>query len=238
MNATFSPVGRRCPGASASLSQSGGVGIELLVPAHALGLGISTFVSMGNKADVSSNDLLQYWADDPRPTSSCCTSSRSATRGKFAHAGARTRAPQADRRARRAAGPPPAPGALGRTPRRSRSRRRRRRPLPPDRVSSVSTRSRSSSTSLRSLVTQPVPAGRRVAVMSNGGGPAIVAADACVAAGLEVPELSPTMQAALHELAPTGGVQNPVDLIASAGATVFERAAELLLDRARSMPCW
>ena len=41
------------------------MGIELLARAHALGLGVSTFVSMGNKADVSGNDLMQYWAADP-----------------------------------------------------------------------------------------------------------------------------------------------------------------------------
>jgi acyl-CoA synthetase (NDP forming) len=80
------------------------------------------------------------------------------------------------------------------------------------------------------LMHPPVPAGRRVAVMSNGGGPAIVAADACVAAGLEVPELSAALQGELHQLAPTGGVKNPVDLIATADADVFERATRLVLE--------
>ena len=79
------------------------------------------------------------------------------------------------------------------------------------------------------LAHQPVPAGRRVAVVSNGGGPGIVAADACAAAGLQVPELSSELQGALRALAPSGGVQNPVDLIAAAGADVFERAVGLLL---------
>jgi acyl-CoA synthetase (NDP forming) len=80
------------------------------------------------------------------------------------------------------------------------------------------------------LVHQPVPMGRRVAVMSNGGGPAIVAADACIAAGLQVPELSERLQGELRLLAPTGGAGNPVDLVAAAGAPVFERAAQLLLE--------
>ena len=64
MNATFSPVAP-VPGHVGCASQSGGVGIELLARAHTLGLGVSTFVSMGNKADVSGNDLMQYWTDDP-----------------------------------------------------------------------------------------------------------------------------------------------------------------------------
>ena len=72
------------------------------------------------------------------------------------------------------------------------------------------------------LVHQPVPRGRRVAVMSNGGGPGIIAADASVAAGLEVPALSPALQEELRALAlPGSSVQNPVDLIAAAGPAVF-----------------
>ncbi len=81
------------------------------------------------------------------------------------------------------------------------------------------------------LAHQPVPAGRRVAVMSNGGGPAIVAADACVAAGLEVPELSTDLQSrpararADRRRRRTRSTSSP-----SAGAPVFERAAGLLLE--------
>ena len=64
MNATFSPVAPEA-GRLGFASQSGGIGIELLARAHAYGLGVSTFVSLGNKADVSGNDLLQYWSEDP-----------------------------------------------------------------------------------------------------------------------------------------------------------------------------
>ena len=64
MNATFAPIARPS-GRVGFSSQSGGLGIELLGRAGELGLGISTFVSVGNKADVSGNDLLQYWEDDP-----------------------------------------------------------------------------------------------------------------------------------------------------------------------------
>ena len=80
MNATFS---RRQfePGNVAVSSQSGAVGLAVIDEASQRGLGLSAFVSVGNKADVSSNDLLEYWEDDPRaPTRSRCTSSRSATR--------------------------------------------------------------------------------------------------------------------------------------------------------------
>src|SRR4029077_8858609 len=64
MNATFA---RRAfpPGRIAFSSQSGALGLALLEQADARGLGVSAFVSIGNKADVSSNDLLEYWGDDP-----------------------------------------------------------------------------------------------------------------------------------------------------------------------------
>ena len=65
MNATFAPDAP-VAGNVGFLSQSGGLGIELMAQAGALGLGISEFVAVGNKADVSGNDLLQYWEQDPR----------------------------------------------------------------------------------------------------------------------------------------------------------------------------
>ena len=64
MNATFAPD-PPVAGNVAFMSQSGGLGIELMSQAGNLGVGISDFVSVGNKSDVSGNDLLQYWADDP-----------------------------------------------------------------------------------------------------------------------------------------------------------------------------
>ena len=65
LNATFAPVYPPA-GRVALSSQSGALGLALLDYADKLNLGISSFVSVGNKADVSSNDLIQYWAEDPR----------------------------------------------------------------------------------------------------------------------------------------------------------------------------
>ena len=66
LNATFNAVPPA--GGLAVASQSGGVGIVLMDFARELGLGVHTFVSLGNKADVSSNDLLAAWYDDPEVT--------------------------------------------------------------------------------------------------------------------------------------------------------------------------
>ena len=65
LNATFSPT-TPPDGRVAFLTQSGALGLAILEQVQELDLGLSTFVSVGNKADVSGNDLLQYWADDPR----------------------------------------------------------------------------------------------------------------------------------------------------------------------------
>ena len=65
LNATFSPVFPP-PGRVAMLSQSGALGLAILDHARHLHIGLSTFVSVGNKADVSGNDLLQYWEQDPQ----------------------------------------------------------------------------------------------------------------------------------------------------------------------------
>ena len=64
MNATFAPT---MPpyGPVGFISQSGAMGLSILDYAEELGIGIHQFVSVGNKADVSGNDLLLYWADDP-----------------------------------------------------------------------------------------------------------------------------------------------------------------------------
>jgi acyl-CoA synthetase (NDP forming)/GNAT superfamily N-acetyltransferase len=76
---------------------------------------------------------------------------------------------------------------------------------------------------------QPVPAGRRVAVLTNGGGPGILVADACEAAGLLVPELSDDTQAALRAgLLPQASVRNPVDTVASATAEQYGQALRQL----------
>ena len=69
------------------------------------------------------------------------------------------------------------------------------------------------------LAHQPLPPGRRVAIVWNAGGPGILAADACVGAGLEVPELSAATQAELRSfVSPDASVANPVDLVAAATA--------------------
>ncbi len=229
MNATFSPVapGR---GRIGFASQSGGVGIELLARAHALGLGISSFVSLGNKADVSPNDLLQYWGDDPETDVVLLYLESFGNPRKFARL--------AEELARRK---PIIAIKSGRTRAGARAARSHTAALT-DLDAAVEELFRTTGVvrvdtlqemfdAAAVMAHQPVPAGRRVAVMSNGGGPGILAADACIGAGLEVPTLTDTTRGALAAIAPAGAsTQNPVDLIAAAGPDVFRAAGRVLLD--------
>jgi acetyl coenzyme A synthetase (ADP forming)-like protein len=228
MNATFAPDAP-VAGNVAFMSQSGGLGIELMSQAGNLGVGISDFVSVGNKSDVSGNDLLQYWADDPHTDVILMYLESFGNPRKFARLArriARTKPIVAVKSGRSAAGsraasshtaalatPDVAVDALFRQAG----------------VIRVDTLDELLATAML-LAHQPVPAGRRVAIVSNAGGPGILAADACAGAGLEVPELSASTQDALRSLvARDATVRNPIDLVAGATAEQFGDALRTAL---------
>jgi acyl-CoA synthetase (NDP forming) len=80
------------------------------------------------------------------------------------------------------------------------------------------------------LDTQPVPSGARVAVVTNGGGPGILAADACEGSALKMAALSSTTRERLASLLPaTACLNNPVDMVAGAGGREFQGAIEAVL---------
>ncbi len=228
LDATFSPYAPR-PGRIAMQSQSGALGIALLERSARLGLGVSSFVSVGNKADVSGNDLLQYWEDDPATDVVLLYLESFGNPRKFSRIArrvSRRKAIVAVKSGRSAAGvraasshtaamatPDVAVDALFRQ----------------TGVIRVDTLDELFDMALL-LGSQPLPAGRRVAIVGNSGGPGILATDACDGAGLEVPELTPPTQAALREVVdPNGAVANPVDLVASATPAVYEQAVRLVL---------
>jgi len=228
MNAMFAPQSP-ATGNVAFMSQSGGLGIELMSQAAGLGIGISDFVSVGNKADVSGNDLLQYWADDPHTDVILMYLESFGNPRKFARLArriARAKPIVAVKSGRSAAG------------RRAASSHTAALATPDIAVDAlfrqagvirVDTLDELLATAML-LAHQPVPEGRRVAIVSNAGGPGILAADACAGAGLEVPELSESSQGALRALvARDATVRNPVDLVAGATAEQFERALRIAL---------
>ena len=228
MNATFSPHAPP-PGPVAFLSQSGALGIALLEWAGRLKLGVSQFVSVGNKADVSGNDLLQYWEHDEHtrvilmylesfgnPRKFSRIARRVARRKpivavKSGRSAAGTRAAQSHTAA--AASPDTAVDAL----------------FLQTGVIRVDTLGQLFDVA-QLLAYQPLPRGRSVAIVGNSGGPGILAADACEAAGLLVPELAPATRDALRSFLPAGAaVRNPVDLVAGAQAGDYERALQAVL---------
>jgi acetate---CoA ligase (ADP-forming) len=228
MNATFAPFVPTA-GRIAFSSQSGALGIELLGRAAELGLGISTFVSVGNKADVSSNDLLQYWEEDPDTDVILLYLESFGNPRKFA------------RLARRISRSKPIVAVKsGRTQAGTRAAGSHTAALASSDVA-VDALFRQAGVirvdtleelfdAAQVLAHQPLPPGRRVGIVSNGGGPAILAADTCAGAGLEVLELGSETQAALREFAsPDAGVRNPIDLVASASAATYERALRTVL---------
>ena len=228
MDATFAPA-QPVAGNVAFLSQSGGLGIELMSRAGDLGIGISQFVSVGNKADVSGNDLLQFWADDSQTEVVLLYLESFGNPTKFVRLArklARTKPIVAVKSGRTAAG---SRAASSHTAALASSDVAVDALFRQAGVIRVDTLDELLSTAMV-LAHQPLPVGRRVAIVSNAGGPGILAADACAGAGLEVPELAPATQDALRKiLTADATVRNPVDLVAGATAEQFEGALRIAL---------
>ena len=227
LNATFAPARPR-HGRLGFLTQSGALGIAILDYVERLHLGISTFASVGNKADVSGNDLIQYWAEDPDTDVILLYLESFGNPRKFADIARRVGRQKpivAVKAGRTAAG---ALAAASHTGAQATSDRLADAMLRDSGV--IRTRTLEELFDVATLLShQPVPRGPRVGIVTNAGGPAILAADACEANGLRVAPLSTATQARLRAfLPPTASVTNPVDLIASATPQQFEQAIAIL----------
>lgn len=228
LNGTFCPV--YPPGGCVAMStQSGALGLAILDYAKRLNIGISTFVSVGNKADVSGNDLIQYWAEDPRTDVILLYLESFGNPRKFSRIAkriARVKPIVVVKSGRSSAGARAASshtGALAATDAVVGALFRQAGIIRTDTLEELFDVA-------NLLAHQPVPKGRRVAILTNAGGPGILAADACEAHGLELPTLADETVTELRSFLPsTASVANPVDMIASATPEHFERAARALL---------
>ncbi len=227
MNATFSARPPKA-GNIGFASQSGGLGIAILAEIAERDIGLSQFVSMGNKADVSGNDLLQWWEVDPDTEVILLYLESMGNPKKF------------KRLAQRVSQTKPIVAVKsGRSVSGNRAARSHTAAMssPEEAVDALF-----SSTGVIRVSTveelfdagelfssQPLPAGDRVAIVCNAGGFGVLAADACSSNGLDVPELSKDLQRQLQDFLPSGaGLSNPVDLIASASAQTYRQACSLL----------
>lgn len=229
LNTTFAPH-PAAPGRVGFMSQSGGVGIAIVEAAGRLGFGLSSFVSVGNKADLSGNDFLQYWEQDPGTDVALLYLESFGNPRKFARI--------APRFARRK---PLLAVKSGRSAAGTRATLSHTGALLSASDATVDALFEQAGV-IRAdtlhelfavgalLSAQPVPRGGRVAILTNAGGPGIMCADACQAAGIDVPELPSGVRERLAEfLAPTASLGNPVDMLATASAADYRRALEVLI---------
>jgi acetyl coenzyme A synthetase (ADP forming)-like protein len=228
LDATFAPT-MPARGNIGFLSQSGALGLAILESAQKLGLGISTFLSVGNKADVSGNDLLQYWEADTATDVILLYLESFGNVRKFSRLArriSRSKPIVAVKSGRSSAGARAASSHTG--------------ALLAASDSAVDALFRQAGVIRTNtleelfdvatlLANQPLPTGRRVGILTNAGGPAILATDACEANGLEIAPLAPETQQRLREFLPAqASTTNPVDMIASAPAEAFRRAIEIM----------
>ncbi|MFC2068822.1 acetate--CoA ligase family protein [Chloroflexota bacterium] len=227
MNATFSPVFPRF-GNIALGTQSGALGLAILEYARGLNTGLSTFVSIGNRADISSNDLLQYWVEDSATNVILLYLESFGNPRKFARI-ARSITPKK----------PIVVVKSGRTPAGSRAATSHTGALATAEVASEALFAQTGMIRVDTLEElfdvanilsqQPIPSGKRVAILTNGGGPGILTADACAERGLELPALSDkTLSGLKNFLSSRASFANPVDMTAEATAYEYDQALRLL----------
>jgi acyl-CoA synthetase (NDP forming)/RimJ/RimL family protein N-acetyltransferase len=221
LNATLAP---RLPAAGrvGFFSQSGALGVALLAEAERRGLGLSSFVSAGNRADVSGNDLLQYWQNDPGTDAVLLYLETFGNPRKFARLARRMSrvkpvvAVASATRPAGLAGDLPGPDTRAVTALFAQSG-----------VIRVDTVAELFDVGVL-LAHQPLPAGRRIAVVGNSSALSRLAVAACRANGLTVADGYP------HDIGPQAGARVFADALA--GAAADDRADALVVVFAPPLP--
>ena len=228
LDATFAPTPARA-GHIGFVSQSGALGVAILNVAAALGIGFTQFVSMGNKADVSGNDLLTYWKEDPETRVICMYLESFGNPRRFTELAkevGRKKPILVVKSGRTQAGARAASshtGALAGLDVTVSAFLEQCGVIRANRIEELFDIA-------RALDRCPLPAGNRVAIVTNAGGPGIMATDACVNLGLEMAELSEETRDELASFLPEeASLENPVDMIASATPENYRRALECVL---------
>ena len=228
LDATFSPTPAH-RGSIGFVSQSGALGVAVLNAAADLSVGLTQFVSMGNKADVSGNDLLEYWENDPATRVICMYLESFGNPRRFTEIAKRVgrKKPilivKSGRTAEGARAASSHTGAIAGAD------------LPVSAfLAQIGVLRANTIAELfdvaRALDHCPLPTGNRVAILTNAGGPAIMATDSCVNLGLEIAALTDATRQALTDFLPAeASVDNPVDMIASATPQGYAQALKILL---------
>ena len=228
LNATFAPTPAN-PGSVGFVSQSGALGVAILNVAAQLGIGLTQFVSMGNKADVSGNDLVEYWENDPATRVMCMYLESFGNPRRFTEIAKRVTRKKpilivkSGRTAEGARAASSHTGAMAGTDVTVSAFLDQCGVLRANTIEELFDVA-------RALDRCPLPAGDRIAIVTNAGGPAIMATDACVNLGLPMAELQESTRAELARFLPaSASLANPVDMIASATADQYERTLAAVL---------
>jgi acetyltransferase len=227
-NGTFSPTLPR-PGHVAYISQSGALGVAILELAAHTDLGFSVFVSTGNKADISDHDVLEFLAGDSNTnviTLYLESIHRPDDFRKICMRLAAIKPILAVKAGRTGSGVKAASshtGALANPEHIIDGFLKQCGVLRKDSLEELFD-------AARALSTQPLPAGNRVAVITNAGGPGILASDAIESNGMRLAEFLPETVARLKRILPEeAACGNPVDMIASADHNTYHDALEIIL---------
>ena len=229
LNATFSPIAP--PVGKLSIStQSWALGLALIDYAKSLNLGLSQFISIGNRVDISSTDLLEFWEDDDNTNVILLYEESFGNTRKFARTARRVSCKKpivAVKSGRSEVGAKAASshtGALAASDVAVDAMFREAGVIMVNTIEEMFNVA-------RSFAEQPMPRGNCIGILTNAGGPGVLAADACEGWGLTVPPLTDQTMAAMREfLPPTASVRNPVDAIASATPESYRKCLSLMLD--------
>lgn len=208
-------------------SQSGALALVILNIARERQLGLSSFVSVGNKADVSGNDLLQYWEEDRNTRAILLYLESFGNPRRFARIARRVSRTKPIVCVKSGRGAPTDPA---------------------ENTTFAATQDAAVDALFQqtgvlraetldemfdlaiALGHQPLPQGRNVAILTNAAGPGKLCGDLCLSSGLLVPELPRTTRAKLVRLLPgAAGTGNPVDLAYTASPADYRKAIEILL---------
>jgi acetyltransferase len=227
LNATFA-ASLPSRGNVGFISQSGALGEAILADTAQADLGVAMFVSMGNKTDVSGNDLLEYWEDNPDVQVILMYLESFGNPQKFTQIARRVtrKKPVITVKAgRTAAGARAASSHTGSIVGLDVAVESLLEQCGVMRVSTMD----ELFVQATALANQPLPQGKRIAIVTNAGGPGILCTDACIGGGLELAELTAETRAGLRAaLPPEASVSNPVDMIASADASQYRAALDLV----------
>jgi len=196
--------------------QSGSLSLAILDGARDQGIGFSSFVSVGNKADVSSNDLLQFWEDDARSKLILLYLESLGNPRRFARLAPRIGRKKPILVVKSGSGSD--------------------HPLQADaffnQIGVIRTDTLEQMFDAANLLSnQPLPAGNQLAILSNSSGMAEICAQACIASGLVIPQLHQDTTERLNQLLPTGAsCTNPVDVTPFADPELYRQALEELLE--------